>query len=419
MKYKIFSLGCKVNNYESEYVSSLLEKEGYSFSHDVKDADIIVVNTCTVTNNADKKCKKLIRSIKRENENAILVVMGCYSQYVKGNVIGDIVLGNKDKSKIIEYINEYKKNKNKIVKISDMNNEKDEFENMEIKHYDTHTRAFVKIEDGCNNFCSYCIIPYVRGRVRSKDKDKVINEVKTLVNSGHKEIVLTGIHTGQYQSGEYNLSDLLNELIKIDGLYRLRLSSIEVVEVNDKIIELLKSSKILVSHMHIPLQSGSDVILRKMNRRYNKEYFLDKINEIRKVRPNINITTDVIVGFNYETDELFKESYEFCKEIKFGKIHVFPYSERNGTKASTFEHKINEMIKKERVNKLLCLSKEMEYNYYEQFIGKDVEFLIEEVKNGYSYGFTENYIKVRINKELKNNQFYKITLKKENLMIEI
>ena len=278
MKYYIYTLGCKVNNYESEYIKSLLDKEGFIFNEE--NPDIVLINTCTVTNNSDKKSKKMIKRFRRVFPNAIIVAMGCYIQYVNGNEVdADIIIGNKDKSKVVSYIKEYFKDKNKIIKIYDMN--KSDFEDMEIEKYTTHTRAFVKIEDGCNNFCSYCIIPYVRGRVRSKEFNKVIEEVKRLVINGHKEIVLTGIHTGQYYSNGKTLYDLLKELVKIEKLERLRISSIEVVEINDDIINLIKNEEKLVSHLHIPLQSGSDKISKLMNRRYDKKYFKEKIDKIR------------------------------------------------------------------------------------------------------------------------------------------
>lgn len=413
MSFYIYTLGCKVNNYESEFIRQLLENK--NFVYKCEKPDIIIVNTCTVTNNSDKKCKKLLRSLRKNNKDSILIAIGCMCQYLNGEVDADIVLGTKNKSKIDIYIDKYLKEHKKIVDIYNIDNI--DFEDMEIDKYKTHTRAFVKIEDGCNNFCSYCIIPYVRGRVRSKDKDKVIKEVKSLVSNNHKEIVLTGIHTGAYGNEEYGLKDLLKDLLKIEGLYRLRISSIEVMEINDDIISLLKNNKVLVDHLHIPLQSGSDIILNKMNRRYNTSYYSDKINKIRKSRPDINITTDVIVGFNYETDELFKETYEFCKKMKFGKIHVFPYSVRDNTYASKMNNIVNEEVKKERVKQMLCLSKKLQYEYCNKFFNKKMKVLIETYKDGYSYGLTENYIRVKIKGKLKHNEFYDIILTQENVVL--
>lgn len=415
MRYYIYTLGCKVNNYESEYIKSLLDKEGFIYSEE--QPDIIIINTCTVTNTSDKKSKKMIKRYRRLFPNAIIVAMGCYVQYVNGNVEGaDIIVGNKDKSQITDYIKEYIQNREKIIKIYDMNNV--EFEDMEIKKYTSHTRAFVKIEDGCNNFCSYCIIPYVRGRVRSKDFNKAIEEIEYLVDNGHKEIVLTGIHTGQYNSNGKTLYDLLKELVKIKKLERLRISSIEVVEINDDIIDLIKKESKLVSHLHIPLQSGSDKILKLMNRRYDKEYFKEKIEKIREARKDISITTDLIVGFNGESEKEFIESYEFCKEIGFSKIHVFPYSKRDGTKACDLSEEVDEKTKKIRVNKFLELSEILERKYKSKFIGKTLKVLVEEEKNNYLFGYTSNYIKVKMPKKYEHNQIYEIKLTQENIDIK-
>lgn len=415
MRYYIYTLGCKVNNYESEYIKSLLDKEGFIYSEE--QPDIIIINTCTVTNTSDKKSKKMIKRYRRLFPNAIIVAMGCYVQYVNGNVEGaDIIVGNKDKSQITDYIKEYIQNREKIIKIYDMNNV--EFEDMEIKKYTSHTRAFVKIEDGCNNFCSYCIIPYVRGRVRSKDFNKAIEEIEYLVDNGHKEIVLTGIHTGQYNSNGKTLYDLLKELVKIKKLERLRISSIEVVEINDDIVDLIKKESKLVSHLHIPLQSGSDKILKLMNRRYDKEYFKEKIEKIREARKDISITTDLIVGFNGESEKEFIESYEFCKEIGFSKIHVFPYSKRDGTKACDLSEEVDEKTKKIRVNKFLELSEILERKYKSKFIGKTLKVLVEEEKNNYLFGYTTNYIKVKMPKKYEHNQIYEIKLTQENIDIK-
>lgn len=416
MKYYIYTLGCKVNNYESEYLKSLLDKEGFIFNEEKP--DIIIINTCTVTNTSDKKSKKMIKRYRRLFPNAIIVAMGCYVQYVNGNVEdADIIIGNKDKSKIINYIKEYIENRQKIIKIYDMNNV--EFEDMEIKKYTSHTRAFVKIEDGCNNFCSYCIIPYVRGRVRSKDFDKIIEEVNYLVDNGHKEIVLTGIHTGQYNSNGKTLYDLLKELVKIKKLERIRISSIEVVEINDDIIDLIKKESKLVSHLHIPLQSGSDKVLKLMNRRYDKKYFKEKIEKIRKARKDISITTDLIVGFNGESEKEFIESYEFCKEIGFSKIHVFPYSKRDGTKACELSEEVDEKTKKIRVDKFLTLSNVLENEYKEKFIGKTLKVLVEEAKNNYSYGYTTNYIRVILKGNYVPNNMYEIKLSEKNIIMSV
>jgi len=395
MKYHIVNLGCKVNAYESKVISDLLTNAGY-IKGSIDDSDIYVVNTCFVTNVAEHKSFQAIRRVLK-NENSLVIVCGCLSQMKSEEVskLGvDIVLGNKDKSRIVEYINKHTKNKHtKIKKIYDLSNV--EFEDMRLNNFDK-TRAFVKIQDGCNNFCSYCIIPYTRGNVRSKDKDIVIDEIKELIKSGHKEIVLTGIHTGNYGNDEYDFACLLNDLVKIEGLKRLRISSIEITEINERVMDVIKNNDILVDHMHIPLQAGSNEILRLMNRKYDLNYFFDKIEKLRSIRPNISITTDVIVGFPNETDELFEETINTIKKINFSKLHVFPYSKREGTKASLMDNQIDENIKKKRARILIDLSNELELNYMNKFINKEVEFIPETFKDGYLFGHTGNYLSIKV-----------------------
>ena len=407
MKFNIVTFGCKVNQYESNMMKEKMLSSNFFYEENMSDANIIIVNTCSVTNVADKKCLKMIRKIKREYPNALLVVAGCSSQNNQ-NVYEaldiDILLGNKDKSKIAELIKEYLDTEKKYVKFY---NERDlDFEDMLINDYN-HVRAFVKIEDGCDNFCSYCIIPFVRGSVRSKDFDTVIKEAKLLTEHGHKEIVLTGIHTGHYMSNNHDLTDLINELSKIDDLLRIRISSIEITELNDKFLEMLKINKKVCNHLHIPLQAGSDEILKRMNRKYDLAYYEEKINKIRSIRPDISITTDIIVGFPYETDELFSETLEFSKKINFSKIHVFPYSIRVGTAAASMPNQVDEVTKKVRVKKLMALSEKQEKEYYEKFKGKELDILVEECDNNVSIGHTSNYLMVTLNENLLVGKIYK------------
>lgn len=407
MKFNIVTFGCKVNQYESNMMKEKMLSSNFFYEENMRDANIIIVNTCSVTNVADKKCLKMIRRIKREYPNALLVVAGCSSQNNQ-NVYEaldiDILLGNKDKSKIAELIKEYLDTEKKYVKFY---NERDlDFEDMLINDYN-HVRAFVKIEDGCDNFCSYCIIPFVRGSVRSKDFDTVIKEAKLLTEHGHKEIVLTGIHTGHYMSNNHDLTDLINELSKIDDLLRIRISSIEITELNDKFLEMLKINKKVCNHLHIPLQAGSDEILKRMNRKYDLAYYEEKINKIRSIRPDISITTDIIVGFPYETDELFSETLEFSKKMNFSKIHVFPYSIRVGTVAASMPNQVDEVTKKVRVKKLMALSKKQEKEYYEKFKGKELDILVEECDNNVSIGHTSNYLMVTLNENLLVGKIYK------------
>lgn len=407
MKFNIVTFGCKVNQYESNMMKEKMLSSNFFYEENMCDANIIIVNTCSVTNVADKKCLKMIRKIKREYPNALLVVAGCSSQNnqnVYEALDVDILLGNKDKSKIAELIKEYLDTEKKYVKFY---NERDlDFEDMLINDYN-HVRAFVKIEDGCDNFCSYCIIPFVRGSVRSKDFDTVIKEAKLLTEHGHKEIVLTGIHTGHYMSNNHDLTDLINELSKIDDLLRIRISSIEITELNDKFLEMLKINKKVCNHLHIPLQAGSDEILKRMNRKYDLAYYEEKINKIRSIRPDISITTDIIVGFPYETDELFSETLEFSKKMNFSKIHVFPYSIRVGTAAASMPNQVDEVTKKVRVKKLMALSKKQEKEYYEKFKGKELDILVEECDNNVSIGHTSNYLMVTLNENLLVGKIYK------------
>ena len=412
MKFLINTLGCKVNTYESNVIRDIFLNEGYEESN--SNVDIAVINTCTVTNTSDSKSLKVIKHTIKNNPNAIVIVCGCFSQInpdrLKDMEGVSIVLGNYNKSKIMDYINQYKKNKKQIIDVRELNDEK--FECMKLNNFNK-TRAFVKIEDGCENFCSYCIIPYSRGKVRSKLMEEVLDEVNTLVNNGHREIVLTGIHTGHYGADikEYDFSDLLNEICKIKGLERLRISSIEITELDDKFLETLKNNKIIVDHMHIPLQSGCDKTLKEMNRKYDVAYFKDKIKKIRSIRPNISITTDVIVGFPNETKDDFNTTVNTIKEIKFTKLHVFPFSVRKGTVAETMENQIDEKTKKERVHILMNISKELELDYMNKFVGCEVEFIPEVSKDGYIIGHTGNYLQIKSKIKSNGHETIKTTIK--------
>ena len=409
----ILTLGCKVNTYESEYVINILKEHNYEIKSFDDICDVYIINTCTVTNTSDIKSRKMIRNAIKKNPNACVVAMGCFIEANKDYQIEglDIVLGNKDKSKIVDLLDEYFTKKEKIVKL--YNDPKSQFEDMYITNFPGRTRAFVKIQDGCENFCSYCIIPFVRGKCRSKDKDKVISEINALVKNGYQEVVLTGIHTGNYGVDlDTNFATLLKDLVKIEGLKRLRISSIEITELIDEVLEVLKTSPIIVDHLHIPLQAGSDEILKAMNRKYDLSYFFEKIKKIREIRPNISITTDVIVGFPGETTELFEQTIKTCRDLEFAKIHVFPYSERQGTKAMELPNHIESNEKKRRARELLLVSKELEITYANKFLNKQVEVLIEEDKDGYSYGHTSNYLHVKINKKLKHNTFVTVTITK-------
>ena len=410
MKVGICSLGCKVNIYESELVTNILKNNNYTVVDFEDKADIYIINTCSVTNESDKKSRKMINRAKKNNPAAIIIVMGCYSQVNAEDIDVDIVLGNKDKSKIVEIIEEYIKTKQKKKIIYDLT--KVDFEKMEITNFDSHTRAFVKIQDGCNAFCSYCIIPYVRGRVRSKDPEDVIKEVTTLVEKGYKEIVLTGIHTGRYGTDiNTNLEELLNKLVNIPNIYRIRLSSIEINEITPGIKELLKENKVMSKHLHIPLQSGSNKILKLMNRRYNKEEFLSMVDNLRDI-PDISLTTDLIVGFPNEGEEEFNETIDTLKKIGFTKIHTFPYSKRKGTPAAIMDNQVSPEEKKKRVHRILDLSNKYEHNFYESKIGKIYDGVVEIHSNGTTIVHTSNFIPVIINDIVEEGTIVNVKIEK-------
>lgn len=408
MKFYIETLGCKVNYYESEVIKSIFLEHKYLDVNLNENPDIIIINTCTVTNQSDAKSRKVIRSARRNNPDAIIVVCGCSSEHHKEELLplgADILIGNKDKTKILDYVLAYQKAKKTIIKYYDMMHQ--EFEDMVITNNYDRTRAFVKIQDGCNNYCSYCIIPYMRGTIRNKDFNTAVEEIKALTNKGFKEIVLTGIHTGSYP----RLVELIREISKFPNLKRIRIGSIEITELdNEEFYHELKTNPKLCNHLHIPMQSGSSKTLKQMNRKYNITEYLEIINKIRSIRPDINLTTDLIVGFPTETNEDFKESLLTAKQIKFGKIHVFPYSKRDGTAASFMKNIVSEQAKKERTKEMIDLSNQLEHEYYEKFLNKNEDVLIEETKDNESVGYTSNYLKVRINSKLEHNQLYNVKI---------
>ena len=414
MKVGFYTLGCKVNAYETEFLINEFKKKNYEIVDFDSQADIYIINTCSVTNTSDQKSRKIIRQACK-NKNAIVVVMGCYSQ-MNSDIIKEIegvsiIIGNKDKNRVVDLVESYINDKEEYINIQNIENTT--FEDMFIDKFENHTRAFVKIQDGCNNFCSFCIIPYARGNVRSKEKKLVIDEVKALVKNGYKEIVLTGIHTGHYGQDlkEYDFSDLLLELEKIDGLERIRISSIEIVELTDKFLNVLKNSKKIANHIHIPLQSGCDKILKLMNRRYDMNYYINKINEIRKIRPDMAITTDVIVGFPNETDEDFNITKDNIEKLKFVELHVFPYSKRKGTKASDMPNQIDGTIKKKRVKELIELSEKLKSEYYNKYINTIDYVLTETIDNDYVIGHLSNYGKVKFKGNKKDlNKIIKVKL---------
>ena len=405
MNVCIITLGCKVNTYESESLKEAFERAGYKIIDDEKKADVIVINTCTVTNQADAKSRKLIRSARRNNKDALLCVCGCSAQHNKGAWIDldiDILMGNGSKLKLVDYVKNYKNEK--IRDFIDIRTST--FENMNINNFEERTRGFVKIQDGCNNFCSYCIIPFVRGNIRSKDIDTAEEEINCLANNGYQEIVLTGIHTGSYGGGEdFDLVDLIRRVSKNPNLKRIRISSIEITELDEKFMDELKNNSKLCDHMHVPIQAGSNHVLKLMNRKYNLEEYKAKINELRSIRPDINITTDLIVGFPEETNEDFEDSLKTAREVGFSKIHTFPYSLRDGTKAATLKQ-VNDTVKTNRTKRMLELSDELESVYYKKFIGKTIPVLVE----ANNQGMSSNYIKVHLDTLCDHNTFVNVLI---------
>ena len=394
------TLGCKVNTYESNAMLKIFNEAGYQEVDFKEIADVYVINTCTVTNTGDSKSRQMIRKAIRKNPQATVCVVGCYSQIAREEIeqiegVG-VVLGTQHRKDIVKYVDEYLKTGKPVIKVDNVMNLK-KFEDLNIDRF-KNTRAFLKIQDGCNNFCTYCIIPYARGRVRSRDKDSVLNQAKTLVANGYVEIVLTGIHTAGYGEDldNYSFYDLLVDLVKIDGLKRLRISSIETSQISDEIINLIGSNDIIVDHLHIPLQSGCDATLKRMNRKYTTSQYLEKINKIRNYLPNIAFTTDVIVGFPGESDEEFEETYNFIKEVNYSELHVFPYSPRRNTPAAKMKDQVDDKIKHERVNRLLELSKELNRDFALKQIGKILKVLFEKRDDDYLVGHASDYLKVRV-----------------------
>lgn len=399
----VFSLGCKVNSYESFAVKNLLLEKGLRY--DDLNPDIVIINTCSVTSVADQKSRQHIRHYRKMFPDSIICVMGCYSQkeydFIQNNLPFDILVGTTNKYLIYDLIKKFIENGHQ--KIVDINKNIKNFKYEEIckTAYVENCRAYLKIQDGCDNFCSYCIIPYLRGKPRSRPLENVINEARYIVSLGIKEIVISGIHIGKYgyDLDNVNFSKLIEEILNIDGLKRLTISSIEASEIDDNLIELFGKYNNLAKHIHIPLQSGSESVLESMNRKYTKEEFLNKIRKIKLMCPDIAITTDVIVGFPGETDKDFIETINFIKEAKFAMLHVFPYSKRKGTAAFLMQNQVNDFVKKERAKVLRELSDELYSNFCDSQKGKKLHILIESFDKSKEIcvGHSENYIKVEIN----------------------
>lgn len=411
MKVAIQSLGCKVNLYESEYITDQFQKAGYEIVPFQEIADVYIINTCSVTNTSDVKSRKVIHQAIRRNPDACIVAIGCFIEanhdYHEDGV--DILLGNANKSKVLEYVERYWQTKQKANYFVTPIPEK--FDDMTMSTFLGRTRAFIKIQDGCENFCSYCIIPYVRGKCRSKNFQTVLEEIQNYVQHGYKEVVLTGIHTGNYGVDlGTDFAALLREIVKINGLVRLRISSIEITELTDEVLQIIRDNDVIVDHLHIPLQAGSDKILCLMNRKYDLAYFKQKMEQIREIRPDISLTTDIIVGFPSETEEDFQDTLSFVREVQFSKVHVFPYSRRSGTVAADMAEQVPGDVKKDRVRRLLALSKELETEYMKKFIGKTLPVLMEVNRTDYSLGHTSNYLLVKVPGEYQSEDLVDMTI---------
>ena len=402
MRVAVETLGCRVNTYDSEAMMELFERDGFEIVDFGDKADVYVINTCTVTNMGDKKSRQHIHRAKRQNPDAVVAVVGCYSQVNKEEVASiegvDVVLGSRNKSEIVFYVNKAIAEKKQVVHVSENIMMGARFEELSIKGYEGKTRAFMKIQDGCNRFCSYCIIPYARGGVSSREPARVIEEIRLLAAEGFKEIILSGIHIASYGQDfkeGYGLIDLLEELDEIEGIERIRIGSIEPMFFKGEAMERVLSLRKLCPHFHLSLQSGSDATLKRMNRRYTSEEYLEVVRKLRDRLPDVSITTDVIVGFPQETDEEFKETMDFLEKAKLDKIHTFKYSERKGTPAAKMTGKVEPGIKDERSNLVIKLSDIYEEQHVSGIIGKKVNVLFEEGKDGVYYGYTPEYIRVR------------------------
>ena len=416
-KVGFITLGCKVNIYESNALKCELTDRGYTVGEADSDCDCFIINTCSVTNTADSKSRKMIHKCIKMNPSAIICVMGCYAQTndeVKEIEGIDILIGNGNKKSVVDTIDSMINGKRKEKRIDILNIlEATEYEKLGVTSYD-HTRAFVKIEDGCENYCTYCIIPFARGPVRCKPQDEVIEELKRITEEGYLEVVLSGIHTGRYRDHDVNFSGLVKRILnEVPKLKRLRVSSIEMNEVDDDFIALMKDHKVIANHLHLPLQAGSDLILSKMERKYDVKAYIDKVNALRGARPDISITTDVIVGFPYEGEEEFMETYNLCKDLGLSKLHVFPYSMRKGTKAALMPQ-VKDSDKKDRAKRLIELSNYLEEEYAKKFIGSILDIIPEqETLGGMMMGHTSNFLQVFMPKDLdKIGMLYNVKITK-------
>ena len=402
-KVAFYTLGCKVNQYDTEAVLEKFKAVDYEVVDFNDYADVYVVNTCTVTHLSDRKCRQMLRKTKKINENSILVAMGCYAQIAADKIKDqvdeiDIIIGTDKRNQIVEVVEDFAKNRaetiNLVSDIMDVN----EFEEMTISHLGERTRVYIKVQEGCNNYCTYCIIPYTRGKIRSRKEEQVVEEVTRLANLGFKEIILTGIHVLAYGKdlGDTNLIQLLKRVHEVEGIERIRMSSIEPVAITEEFIEALKELPKVCHHFHLSLQSGSDRVLKRMNRKYTTADYIKSVEDLRALWPDVAITTDIIVGFPGETDEEFEETIAFVEKVKLSQIHIFPFSPREGTPAAKMKDQIAPAVKEKREKALAAKEKALRLAYMEQFLGQEMEVLFEKHQEGKVSGYTSNYLRVQV-----------------------
>ena len=415
------TLGCKVNQYDSDAMRTIFLQQGYKAVKEEEEADVSVINTCSVTSIGDRKSRQMVRKIRRKHPQAVIAVAGCYAQIAPEifEAMGDIdvIVGAQNRSKIVEYVEQAQKKEKTINAVKDIMSVT-EFENLYVDaEGETKTRAFIKVQEGCDNYCTFCIIPFARGKLKSRKQKDAVEEIRRLVTKGYREIVLTGIHLGNYGRDLHDgtsLATLVEELLRIPNLLRIRMGSIESVELSDDLINLIKDEPRVCRHLHLPIQSGSDAVLRRMNRHYRLPEYKKLISELREKIPGLALTTDLIVGFPGETEENFMETLETLRELRFSAIHVFPYSQRTGTPAAVFPNQVPGDIKKDRVHRVQKLEKEISKEYRKTFLQKTVHVLIEEEKNGYFEGLSDEYIRVSItDKNVEKGRLYSVYV--ENL----
>ncbi|MDU2648179.1 tRNA (N(6)-L-threonylcarbamoyladenosine(37)-C(2))-methylthiotransferase MtaB [Anaerococcus vaginalis] len=423
--FNIKTLGCKVNQYESEAIEELFKKRG--FEKKEENADIYVINTCTVTNMSDRKSRQTISKARKENKDAIIAVIGCYSQ-VKADEVKkidgvDIILGSRNKEEVVDLCENFIKNNKKMEDVEEFSIG-EAIEDLEISNQSDMTRAYIKIQDGCNMYCSYCLIPYARGNIASRDLVSIIDEAKRLRDNAYKEIVLTGIHVASYGKDfdlDISLIDVIEHIAKIDGIERIRLSSMEPRHIDREFLQRMKDTKKACDHFHLSLQSGSDDVLKLMNRKYTTKVFKEKVDLIREYFPNAGLTTDIIVGFPNESEKNHEETKNFVKDIKFSKTHLFKYSKRDGTKAASMKNQVDGNIKKRRSKELSEIEKEISHEFLDKQIGKTLSVLFETKTelDGYRSGYSTNYLRVHSKDRVEINEIknVKITRRIDDYLI--